>query len=311
MGSAILAAGHYLPGEVERVGVRRPIALDPIGPSVLAERAARPALASAGLGPGDVEMIIFATMTPDVTFPGSGCYFQDALGCGTVGALDIRAQCAGFLFALAIANCFLKARTYRRVLIAGAEVHSSGLDYSARGAAVARLFGDGGGVTVLGQVEDRKGIRSVVTRTSGRRHRDFRCEYPASRQHPVRVTADDVRLGRHFPVIDAAAVHQVAVEVIPGAIEEALHRGGVGRNRVDRWIVSNLYPDAAEAAAKRVGVPASRLDVPARRHGHLGAAALPVALSEALAAGEVGPGAIVCLAACGAGVSWGAAVIEL
>src|SRR5262245_41544699 len=150
MGSAILGVGHHLPGVIERLGVLRPIAVDPIGPSTLASRAALSALAGSGRTPADVDFIIFATMTPDVTFPGSGVYFQQELECSTVGALDIRAQCAGFIYSLSIADQFVRTGSYRCVLVAGGEVHSSGLDYSEKGSAVARLYGDGAGVAVVG-----------------------------------------------------------------------------------------------------------------------------------------------------------------
>lgn len=311
MGSAILAVGHYLPEEVERLGVRRPIALEAIGPSTLAARAAAPAMDKAGLKATDIDFIIFATMTPDVTFPGAGCYLQNALGCDTVGALDIRAQCAGFIFALSIADSFLETGTYQRILVAGAEVHSSGLDYSERGADVARLFADGAGVAVLGSASGSTGIRGVAMHSDGRRHSDFWCEYPASRQHPVRVTLDDVRQGRHFPTLDAGAVRQFALTAIPSVIDEALQKSGIAKDRVDRWILSNVYPDAAEEAAEKLHLPPDRVDVPARRYGHLGAGALPVALSEAIGRGELGAGAVVGMAASGAGLAWGAAILEL
>src|SRR5438309_878509 len=150
MGAAILGLGHHLPTAVECLGVRRPIAVEAVGPSTLAVKAAAGALAQAGMSADAVDLIIFATMTPDVTFPGSGCFFQDQMGCGTVGALDLRAQCAGFIFGLVIADQFISTGVYERVLLAGAEVHSAGLDYSERGAPIARLYGDGAGVAVIG-----------------------------------------------------------------------------------------------------------------------------------------------------------------
>ena len=140
MRTAILGLGHHLPPEVETLGVRRPIATDPVGPSTLAVPAAHQALAQAGLSAEMIDFIVFATMTPDVTFPGAGCFFQDQMGCGTVGALDIRAQCAGFVFGLVIADQFIQAGAYERVLVIGAEVHSSGLDYSEHGAADLRTL---------------------------------------------------------------------------------------------------------------------------------------------------------------------------
>ena len=155
----IVGMGHFLPhrrvdnrelekdlclsaAEIERqTGVRsRCYADEGVGPSDLACEAAKIALDEAGLTSRDVEFVVFATMTPDVTFPGAGCYLQDKLGCGTVGALDLRAQCCGFLFALEVAEQFVGAGKYRRILVAAAEVHSSGLDFSPSGAQVTPLL---------------------------------------------------------------------------------------------------------------------------------------------------------------------------
>src|SRR5262250_214489 len=125
MPTALLGLAHHLP-PVQRVGsVQRPIATEPVGPSDLAVPAARQALGQAGVDPAEIELLIFATMTPDVTFPGAACYFQDKFGLGTVGALDVRGQCAGFLMGLMIADDYLRAGIYGTVLLAAGEVHSA------------------------------------------------------------------------------------------------------------------------------------------------------------------------------------------
>src|SRR5262249_8439527 len=136
---------------VARTGVRRRHRAQPgDGPSDLGRQASLQALAAAGLGPEDVDLIVFATMTPDIAFPGSGCFLQHKLACRTVGALDIRAQCAGFLFALATGDRFVRAGAAERVLVVGAEVHTTALDYSPAGIDVTPRFGDGAGAVVLG-----------------------------------------------------------------------------------------------------------------------------------------------------------------
>jgi 3-oxoacyl-[acyl-carrier-protein] synthase-3 len=250
-------------------------------------------------------------MTPDVTFPGSGCFFQDQMGCGTVGALDIRAQCAGFVFGLVVADQFVQAGAYKQVLVIGAEVHSSGLDYSERGARVSALYGDGAGVALVGQGDGTRGLRGAAIHTDGRQHAKFWCEYPASRQHPVRVTAENFRGGRHFITMDFDAVRQFGEESLRAAIGEALHAAALRPEQIDRFIIGHVLPEVAETVGARLGISSSRLNVPATRHGHLTAAALPVALSEEVAAGRLGAGATVCLAASGAGFAWGAAVVTL
>ncbi len=311
MASAIVGVGHHLPAAVDCAGVRRPIAVEAIGPSTLALPAATRALERAGLSADAVTFIVFATMTPDVTFPGAGCFFQHEMGCGTVGALDLRAQCAGFVFGLSIADQFGRAGAYAPVLVVGAEVHSAGLDYSEQGAALARLFGDGAGAVVVARNGVGTGIRSAVLHTDGRHHDRFWCEYPASRQHPMRMTVEDFRQGRHFPAVDLDAVRCFGEEAVPAVIDEALQAANMKAAQIDRFIIGHLLPEVAEHAGNILGLTPARLNIPAARHGHLTAAALPVALSEDIAGGQLGPGATVCLAAAGAGFAWGAAVVTL
>jgi len=311
MRSAILGVGHHLPPEVETFGVRRPIATDPVGPSTLAVPAANQALAQAGLSAEMVDFIVFATMTPDVTFPGAGCFFQDQMGCTTVGALDIRAQCAGFVFGLVIADQFVRAGAYERILVIGAEVHSSGLDYSDHGAQISALYGDGAGVALVGKGEGTRGMRGAAIHTDGRQYDRFWCEYPASRQHPARMTAEDFRAGRHFITMDVDAVRCFGEDALVAVMAEALQAADVSSDQIDRFIISHILLEVAETAGTRIGVTPSRLNLPAARHGHLSAAALPTALSEEIAAGTLGPGDTVCLAAAGAGFAWGAAVVTL
>jgi 3-oxoacyl-[acyl-carrier-protein] synthase-3 len=308
---AINQIAHYLPPETEVVGVRRPIAIDPGGPSDLALGPAQQVLQRAGLGADAVDFIIFATMTPDVTFPGSACFFQHKLGCGTVGALDARAQCAGFLMGLMIAEAFIDMGTYNRVLLAAAEVHSSGLDYSQRGAALAALYGDGASVVLLGRARGDTGSKAIVCHTDGRLYDRFWCEYPASRQHPVRVTVENLREGRHFPSLDRGAVETFGREHLPSVVSEALHKAGIDSDRIDCFILSHILPEVVESSVERLAVPASKFIDAGASHGHLTAAALPTALSEAVESGRLGPGANVCLAACGAGFAYGAAVLQL
>jgi 3-oxoacyl-[acyl-carrier-protein] synthase-3 len=309
MRTALLGLGHHLPPVVDAAGVRRPIAASG-GSSDLALPASHAALASAGVGADEVDFIIFATMSPDVTFPGSACFFQHKMGCATVGALDIRAQCAGFLFGLSIADQFIRAGRYRRLLLIGGEVLSSALDYSEGGARIAALFGDGAGAVLLGPTDRDAGVMSVAIHSDGRQYDRFWCEYPSSRQHPVRMTVENFRARRHFPVLDFDAVRKGGLDTLPAVIDEALHRAQLGPQAVDRFVISHVFPDVSESVAGRLGV-LPRLVNPSRDDGHLAAAAIPSTLCRLVERGEVGPGAIVCLAASGSGFAWGAAVVKL
>jgi 3-oxoacyl-[acyl-carrier-protein] synthase-3 len=311
MPSRLLGLAHHLPEAQVVGGVSRPIETEPAGPSDLAVAATAEALAHSSTSLGDVDFIVFATMTPDVTFPGAACFLQDKLGCDTIGALDIRGQCAGFVMSLMIADGFLSAGAYRRILLAAAEVHSSGLDYSDRGIELASRYGDGSAVAILGYDEKPGGIEAVVCHTDGRYYDRFWCEFPASRQHPTRLTAENFRQGRHFPSLDAEIVRSFGVEHLPEVIREALNEADTSAERVDCFVLSHIFPEVAEQSAATLSLPSSKVIVAGSTEGHLTAASLPVALSKAQLEGRVGPGARVCLATCGAGFAWGAAVVTL
>lgn len=311
MAAAILGLGHHLPPLVERNGRNRPLALNPVGPSELAVPAVRTALAHAGINESEVDLLVFATMSPDVTFPGAGCFLQRHLDFGTIGALDVRAQCAGFLYAMAVANDFIETGAYSSILVIGGEVHSSALDYSPRGEAVAALFGDGAGAMLLGRGGESRRIHAVTIGCEGSQHDRFWCEFPASRQHPIRFTAENFDAGQHFPKIDFDAVRASGLRRLPEAISTALDQSERKADEVDCFILSHVFPDVAAAAGAACGVEDRRMIVPSIEHGHLTAAALPVALSQASADGRIGSGSTVCLAAAGAGFCWGAAVVTL
>ncbi|MGD9762957.1 MAG: 3-oxoacyl-ACP synthase III family protein [Candidatus Binatia bacterium] len=310
MSTAILALAHELPAARAVGPVARPIAAAPGGPSDLALGPARRALSAAGLEVGDIDLVMFATMTPDVTFPGAACFLQHKLGCGTTAALDVRGQCAGFLTALMMADAFVSAGQYRHVLLAAGEVHSSGLDYSERGRAVAELYGDGAAAAVLG-AGNGSVVESIVCHTDGRHYDRFWIEYPSSRQHPLRVTVEDLRAGRHYVRIDREHVAAFAHEHLPAVVRAALSQAGRAAENIDAFVLSHVLPEVVEHCAAALAIPKARLIDAGARHGHLTAAGLPVALSEAVANGRLAPGARVCVATCGAGYAWGAAVLRL
>jgi 3-oxoacyl-[acyl-carrier-protein] synthase-3 len=321
----LLGLGHALPArridndtlserlgrpaaEIARSGVESRFYAEPgQGPSELARVAAADALAEARLEAKEIEFLIFATMTPDVTFPGSGCYLQDKLGCDTVGALDLRAHCAGFLFALDVADQFIRAGAYRRVLVAAGDVHGSGLDFSSSGAEVTPLFGDGAAVAVLG---DGEGIVGSVLHTDATHFERFWCEFPSSRRIPTRFLPEDLSKKLHFPRIDAEAVRRDGERRITDGVREVLDKTGTSPGAVRRYFLQHVFRDAALAAAAGLGV-GERATVGGRDEGHIASASLPLALSRARRAGEVGPGDLVCLATAGAGENWGAMLLQL
>jgi 3-oxoacyl-[acyl-carrier-protein] synthase-3 len=280
------------------------------GPSHLAREASARALAAAGLGPADVDLIVFATMTPDIGFPGSGCFLQDHLGCETIGALDVRAQCAGFLYALATADRFIRAGKAACVLVATAEVHSSALDFSPRGQRVTPYFGDGAATVVLGAASV-PGVLSTVLYADPSDFERYWCEFPASRHRPARMDLDAFRAGRHFYQLDAERVHPEAERALAAVVPEALARARVDPDRVSLFLLHYFDHRVARRAAAAARLPAERVVATAEAAGHIAAAGIPIALADAVAAGRVGAGDVVCAAAFGAGMAWGATVLRL
>jgi 3-oxoacyl-[acyl-carrier-protein] synthase-3 len=269
------------------------------------------ALERAHLTPADLQFLLFSTMTPDLAFPGCGCILQDKLGAPTVGALDIRAQCAGFIFGLMIADRFLQAGTYERILLATGEVHSTSLDFSPRGAGITPYLGDGAAAAVLTTTDDGRGLLAGAMHTDATAYERFWCEYPAGRQHPVRVTVENLREGLHYPRIDLAALNPVAKELFHDVIAEVLGDAGCDRSNVAHFFLHYIDPRTTLEAAETIGLTPDRVTATATRGGHIAAASLPIAVSQAWGAGAVRSGDLVCLAAVGAGINWGAALIRL
>ncbi|MEW6273355.1 MAG: 3-oxoacyl-ACP synthase III family protein [Thermodesulfobacteriota bacterium] len=287
------------------------------GPSDLALRAAGDALAAAATDVADLGLIVFATATPDVTFPGAACFLQDKLGAPTVGALDVRAQSAGFLCALDLALAFARLPAagggvdgrYARVLIAAGEVLSAGLDFSPRGRDMTARLADGAGAAVVGTGSRGPRVRALRWYTDGTLAERFWCEYPASRQYPVRITAQNLAEGRHFPTADLRALSPIVEQRLAEAAREVLDESGWQASELDLAIVDYVAPETARAAARVLAVPDARTVVPTGEFGHVMAGGLLMALARA--AGELRPGARVLLAAAGPGLAWGAATLEL
>jgi 3-oxoacyl-[acyl-carrier-protein] synthase-3 len=308
-----LAATLGLPGAAitMRSGVaERRYAAPGVGPSDLAREAGLAALTAAGLEPADIDLLVFATMTPDITFPGPGCFLQDKLACRTVGALDIRAQCAGFLFALAVADRFIRAGTATRVLVAGAEVHSTALDQSPRGQDVTPYFGDGGGAVLLGAAA-APGVVGAALHSDPTGLERFWCEFPSSRHFPERMTREHLRAGRHYCVLDLDALNPQAERALALVTREVLERADVAPEHVALTLMHYIDPRVARRAGEVAGIPPDRIVATSEAAGHIAAGGIPIALADAIASGRVGQGDLVCCAAFGAGISWAGVLLRL
>jgi len=328
--SAILWVGHYVPTKVvtnddlsrlmpttdewiqQRTGIkeRRFIEHDGIGASDLAIPASRSAVERAGRSMKDVDMIIFATLSPDVCFPGSGCLLADKLGLPGVPALDVRNQCSGFLYSLSVADAFIKAGTYKNILVVGAEVHSTGVELNERGRDVAVLFGDGAGAALVGaSAADDRGLLSIALHADGAGAKDLWLPAPASNRIP-RLTHEMIDRGEHYPQMNGKQVFRWATEKMPEVSLSVLKAAELTPADVDLFVPHQANMRINELVAKKLGLSADKVVHNIERYGNTTAATIPIGLSESFAEGKLGAGKNILMAAFGSGYTWGAAVMR-
>ncbi|NOY69001.1 MAG: ketoacyl-ACP synthase III [Deltaproteobacteria bacterium] len=282
-----------------------------VGTSDLALEASKIALDRAGWTPEDIDLIIFATLSPDIFFPGSGCLLQHKLGLETTPALDIRQQCTGFFYGMATADAYIKSGMANRVLLVGAEVHSTGLDLSTRGRDVTVIFGDGAGAACLEGVDTEKsiGILSSCLHAAGKYAEALMTEAPASRVNP-RLTVEMFEQGRHFAKMDGKNVFKLAVKRLPEVSHEALDKAGVSLEEIDLVIPHQANMRINQFFQKTLGIAEEKMYHNIQWYGNTTAATIPIALDEALEKKIIGPGSTVLFAGLGAGLTWAATVYK-
>jgi 3-oxoacyl-[acyl-carrier-protein] synthase-3 len=285
---------------VERTGIReRRIAAKDEKTSDLAIGAAVEALADAGRDAKDVDLVIVATATPDLTFPATAARVQAALGIPPGAAFDLQAVCSGFIFALTTADNFLRLGQARVALVIGAETFSRIVDWEDRATAV--LFGDGGGAVVLeAQETDERGVLSTFIRTDGRMHDLLYVDGGPSQTQ----TTGKVRMSGN-------AVFRQAVEHISGAMLEACARAGVSIDQVDWFVPHQANQRILDGVARKLGVDADKVVSTVAVHGNTSAASVPLALHTAVRDGRIKKGDLVLLEALGGGLTWGAALLRM
>jgi 3-oxoacyl-[acyl-carrier-protein] synthase III len=329
----IAGIGHYLPPRVvtnddlaaimdtsdawiqERTGIKERRFVDE-GTSCtdLAEAASRRALDDAGWDPSDVEFILFATLSPDMYFPGNGVLLQHQLGIGHVGALDLRTQCTGFVYGLAAADAFIRSGQYRRILVVGAEVHSRGLRLSDQWRDTAVLFGDGAGVACVEATggkggDDSSRFLAHALHGDGAHALDLCARKPGSGDAPF-VSAEQIEAGDTAPSMNGREVFKNAVRRFPEVIGEVLEKAGIVPEELGFVVPHQANARITEAVRARLNMPVDRVASNIHRYGNTTAASIPIALSEAIAEGKVQRGDIVCLAAFGAGFTWAANLLR-
>jgi 3-oxoacyl-[acyl-carrier-protein] synthase-3 len=285
----------------ERTGIRqRHIAADGQKTSDLAIEAARRALSQARVESEDVDLIVLATATPDLTFPATAARVQAALGVTKGAAFDVQAVCSGFIFALATADNALVRGQAQTALVIGAETFSRILDWSDRGTCV--LFGDGAGAVVLRgeEARDGRGVIATYLRTDGRHHDLLYVDGGPSQTQSV----------GHLRMVGNAVFRQ-AVEHISGAMIEACRLGGVGIDEVDWFIPHQANQRILDGVARRLQISPDKVVTTVARHGNTSAASVPLALDAAVHDGRVRPGHLVLMEALGGGLTWGAALVRI
>jgi 3-oxoacyl-[acyl-carrier-protein] synthase-3 len=280
-----------------------------VGPADLGLEASRGALAQAGIAAADLDMIIFATLSPDVNFPGSSCILQMLLGVPGVATLDIRNQCTGFVYALSVADQFIKTGMMDNILVVGGEVHSSGLDLTTRGRDVTVLFGDGAGAAVVSSATGESRIIDSKLHADGSNYDVLMLEVPASRLNP-RLTTEMMEEGRHYPRMDGRKVFRNAVTALPEVVNEVLEANGYTTEDMDLLIPHQANLRINQMAARTLRLREDQVFNNIQKYGNTTAASIPIALHEAVEAGLVKEGNLIVLAAFGAGLTWGANLIR-
>ena len=283
-----------------------------VGSSDLGLEASKIAMHRAGWDPEDLDLIIFATLSPELFFPGCGCIMQHKLGLTSTPALDIRQQCTGFLYGLTTADAYIRSGLASRILLVGAEVHSTGLDKSTKGRDVAVIFGDGAGAVCLEGVEnqDPVGVLASALHADGKFANSLMVEVGSSRLNP-RISHELIDQGRHWPVMDGKTIFKLAVQKLPEVVNEVLAKAGLSLEDIDLFIPHQANLRINQFFAQSMKLPHEKVFNNIQRYGNTTAASIPIALDEALEMKLIGDGSKVVFLGLGAGLTWGAVVAKL
>ena len=297
---------------VERTGIeeRRWVSEGETGCD-LATKASREAIERAGVGPEDIDLIIYATLSPDFMFPGTAVFVQRALGLKDIPCLDIRQQCTGFIYGLSIADAYVRSGAFKNILMIGSEVHSTGLDVSTAGRDITVLFGDGAGAVVIGRATDDKHmILSTHIHADGSEAEILWTEYPASARSP-RITAEAMAERKHYPSMNGKRVFKHAVTKMPSAIMEGMMANGLKSiDEIDMVIPHQANLRINQMVSKMIGLPDHKMHNNIMKYGNTTAASIPICAHEAVQLGKIKPGDLVCMVAFGAGLTWGSAFLR-
>lgn len=325
--SRITGTGHFVPDRVvtnemlsqwmntsdawiqERTGIKERRWFEQGTDTVanMAARACRNAMEMAGSSANEVDFIVFATITPDYYFPGSGVLLQRELGLGPVPALDIRNQCSGFVYGLSLADQYIRTGVYRNILVVGAEIQSSALDISDEGRAMAVIFGDGAGAVLLSRSEEKdRGLLDSILYSDGNFAEELILKDPGS-SRPLRRMEDlALQAAETKPFMNGNQVFRHAVQRFPEVTLEILQKNGFTKDDLNLLIPHQANLRITRYIMEQLGLPEEKVVSNIERYGNTTAASIPIALSEANLASRIREGDLVCLTAFGSGFTWGA-----
>ncbi len=283
--------------------------------SYLGFKASEIALKNAGISAKEIDYIVFATLSPDYFFPGCGVQLQELLGCETIGALDVRNQCSGFVYAMSVANAFIKSGLYKNILVVGAEIHSFGLDFSDAGRGVSVIFGDGAGAVVLSASEDENAgdILAVNMHSEGKYAEELAVKFPGTKygwsdhllKNPESISQQDI-----YPYMNGNFVFKHAVTRFPETMMEALNKAGKKPEDLDMFIPHQANLRISQFVQKQFNLPDEKVFNNIQKYGNTTAASIVIALSEAIQQNKVKRGDLVLLSAFGSGFTWGSVLFE-
>jgi len=298
---------------IERTGIKERRWINPETDTVanMAAKATRMALQRANLTEKDIDFIVFATITPDYFFPGSGVLLQRELGLdGSIGALDIRNACSGFIYALSVADQFIKTGMYKTILVVGAEIQSTALDITTRGRNTAVIFGDGAGAAIL-QASNKPGILSTHLHSDGKFAEELYVKDPgSSRPHKERQPEQILDTSTFKVVMNGNQVFKHAVVRFMEVIGEALEANGLKKEAINLLVPHQANLRISQYIQEKLSLSDSQVYNNIQRYGNTTAGSIPIAMSEAWAEGKIKENDLICLAAFGSGFTWASALIR-
>jgi 3-oxoacyl-[acyl-carrier-protein] synthase-3 len=279
--------------------------------AIMGAKAARIAIERAGLTKDDIDFIVFATLSPDYYFPGCGVMIQDMLDMPTVGAIDVRNQCSGFVYALSTADQFIKTGMYKNILVIGSEYHSNGLDKTTRGRGLSVIFGDGAGACVLSRTEEKnKGILSSHLHSQGKYADKLIVEGPSIKHWVPEILASKEEDTTYYPFMDGTFVFKHAIVRFTEVIMEGLMKNNLTEKDIDMFIPHQANLRISQFVQRKLKLSDDNAYNNIMKYGNTTAASIIIALTEAWEKGKIKDNDLVVLAAFGSGFTWGSVIIR-